>query len=128
MKKTSMSAQFTEITLEEMESFLKRGFRSLRPTRDKFGGEYVFNLHITPNIGIKIMTSIQLGRGIGADVGADAIRVLFFHFGYNRPLIRGKAPIVKRTQGWKDNLTDRIEEYIEEYERRSIEWEEKGGG
>jgi hypothetical protein len=33
-----------------------------------------------------------------------------------RPLKPGKAPIVKRTQGWKDNLRERVEDEIEDYD------------
>jgi hypothetical protein len=40
------------------------------------------------------------------------------------PLERGKAPIVKRTQGWKNKLQDRIEELAEKYENREDFWEE----
>jgi len=110
-----MAITFTPITLEEMDKFLKRGFRSLKPTKNLGRIEIYYDLTVMDDtkIGIRVWTSIASGRDTGAGVGDDAIRVQLYHFGRNKPLKSGKAPIVKRTQNWRDSLTDRIEDYLE---------------
>lgn len=126
--KTAMAAKFTEVTLEDMDRFLKRGFRALRPKASKERGEVYYDLHLSSNVVIRVWTSIGASSGAGADVGADAIRVQLYGKGSNRPLKKGKAPIVKRTQGWKDNLQDRIEDEIESYEDKESYWESRATG
>lgn len=116
MEKKSMSATYQEIALEDMRKFIMRGFHALRPKQDVVKGEIVFNLFLSPNAGIRVWSSIGASGSHGAGVGEDAIRVQLFSFTKNRPLKPGKAPIVKRTQGWKDNLQERIEETIEDYD------------
>lgn len=123
----AMAAQYTPITIEEMEAFVRRGFRALKPRKAAERGETVFDLFITPEIGIRIWTSLSPHSGASAGVGDDAIRVQYYHFGRNHPLVRGKAPIVKRTQGWRDNLKDRIEDCIELYEQREMEMAQRYG-
>lgn len=127
----AMAAEFTQISIEEMEAFLSRGFRALKPRKSAQGfgqkREVVFDLFITDEIGIRVWTSLSPISGAAAGVGSDAIRVVYFHFGRNHPLIRGKAPIVKRTQGWRDNLKDRIEDCLEMYEQREMELAQRYG-
>lgn len=123
-----MAATYTEVTLEDMEKFLKRGFRSMRPKQGVLRNEYYYELSISGNVAIRVMTSIGRGSNSGADVGADAIRVQLMGVGTKRPLMTGKAPIVKRTQGWRNNLQDRIEDLLEAYEEKPDYWESKGGG
>ena len=118
-----MAATYTAITLEEMETFLRRAFRVLKPTKSAIRGEIVFDLNMSPKAGIRVWTSIAQHATSGADVGADAIRVQLYSFAKNRPLMPGKAPIVKRTQGWRDNLKERIEDYIEKYDSKEAEIE-----
>jgi predicted CopG family antitoxin len=122
-----MAAQYTEITLEEMEKFLKRAFRILRPKQDQQRGEIFYDLKLGPFVGIRVWTSIRPTSGVGAGVGADAIRVQFVSLKDQGPLEKGKAPIVKRTQGWKDSLKDRIEDLIEKYEDNEEFWENWAG-
>lgn len=105
--------------------FLKRGFRVLNPRQSEQRGEIVFDLFLSPKAGIRIWTSISKHGTQGAGVGEDAIRVQFYNFGQNRPMIPGKAPIVKRTQGWKDSLKNRIEDYIELYDDKEDYWESR---
>ena len=62
-------------------------------------------------VAIKVFTSIRHGSEQAAGVGDDAIRVGLYRDG--RPLKSGKWPIVKRTQGWKDNLRERVEDMME---------------
>lgn len=127
MEVKSMAAQYTPISLPEMEQFLKRGFRALKPTKGSSRGEICYDLFLneTKTIGIRVMTSISLGRDMAAEEGADAIRVGFFNFAKGYPMIPGKFPIVKRTQNWKDSLKDRIEDYMEMFEEKEGYWESR---
>lgn len=127
MQVVSMAAQFTSISLPEMEQFLKRGFRALKPLKGSSRGEICYDLFLNESktIGIRVMTSIGVGRDTVADEGADAIRVGFFNFAKGYPMIPGKFPIVKRTQNWKDSLRDRIEDYLELYDEKEAYWESR---
>jgi len=132
--KTAMAAQFTDISLDDMETFLKRAFRALRPmlSPQQDRGEYVFHLYLSPGVGIRVLSSIRKGEEMARGVGQDAIRVQLYRFSGGRvgPLMPGKPPIVKRTQGWKSNLRQRIEDMIEAYDQvdedieagRYIDW------
>jgi len=119
-----MAAQYTDISLDEMRTFLKRAFHALEPQKEEMvRGEVVINLPLSERVAIKVFTSISAGREQAAGVGADAIRVGIYRDG--RPLKSGKWPIVKRTQGWKDNLRERIEDMMEKYD--TLEQEIEGG-
>ena len=116
--KTAMAARFTEITLEDMDKFLKRAFRVLHPKRDDERGEYIYDLFLSTTVGIRVMTSVSRHADRGRAKGMDAIRVQLFNFHRKKPLRPGKWPIVKRTQGWRDNLRERIEDMVEAYDDR----------
>jgi len=122
-----MAAQYTEVTLQDMETFLKRGFRALRPQKGHSnGGEYYYDLQLSDAVHLRIWTSIRKSSDMGAGVGEDAIRVQMMGVKSNRPLMKGKAPIVKRTQGWKNSLQNRIEDAIEAYEEKPEYWDASG--
>lgn len=123
-----MSAQYTSISVEDMQAFLGRAFRVMHPTPHDLRGEMVIDLALNDEktVGIRVWTSIPSGASHGAAVGADAIRVQFFNFGRGYPMEKGKAPIVKRTQGWRDNLKDRIEDVIEKYDDNEEYWNSRG--
>lgn len=123
-----MAAQYTEVTLEDMERFLKRGYRALRPQQAVQRSEYYYDLKLSPNVVIRVWTSVQRGSGSGAGVGEDAIRVQFYGLTLKRPLVPNKAPIVKRTQNWRNSLQNKIEDYIELYEEKAAYWEAQAGG
>lgn len=123
-----MAAQFTEVTIEDMDRFLKRGWRALRPKQGNYKGEVCYDLFLSAHVSVRVLTSIKPRSGVGADVGEDAIRITLFMPKKDRPLLAGKMPIVKRTQGWKNNLQDRIEDMIETYEDREGYFEERAGG
>lgn len=116
--KRSGGAQYTEVTLPEMETFLNRAFHALHPKKGAIRGEVVFDLHLSQAAGVRVWSSIAEHGTSGAKVGEDAIRVQLYSFAKQRPLMPGKAPIVKRTQGWKDNLRERIEDYMEAYDSK----------
>lgn len=122
-----MAATYTEVTLDDMERFLKRGWRALRPHKDVSRGETFFDLKLSPNVVIRVWTSIFHG-GSSAGVGQDAIRIQLLSSKLNRPLMKGKAPIVKRTQNWRNSLQDRIEDAIETYEEKEDYWEARATG
>lgn len=122
-----MAATFTEITLEEIQTFLKRGFRALRPREGAQRGETYYDLFLSDLVAIRVWTSIAKGHGQAAGVGQDAIRVQLIGVKIGRPLMKGKAPIVKRTQNWKTSLQKRIEEMMESYEDREDYWEQRAG-
>lgn len=120
----AMAAQFQDVSLDDMRTFLKRAFHALEPQRDEnVRGELVINLPLSNRVAIKVFTSVSSGREQAAAVGADAIRVGIYRDG--RPLKSGKWPIVKRTQGWKDNLRERIEDMMEKYD--TLEADIEGG-
>lgn len=123
-----MAATYTEVTLDDMDKFLKRGFRALRPKQGVQNGEYFYDLSLSDNVVARVWTSVRRGSGTGAGVGEDAIRVQLMGTVQKRPLMSGKAPIVKRTQGWKNTLQTKIEDLIETYEDRSGYWESRATG
>ena len=106
--------QFTEVTLEDMDKFLRRAFRAMQPQTGTSRGEMYYDLELSEKVVVRVYTSISAGRNQAADVGADAIRVGLYQKP-NKPLRGGKWPIVKRTQNWRDNLKERIEDWIEAY-------------
>lgn len=128
--KQAMSAQFTEITFDDMSKFILRSWRALRPKQGTEKREIYYDLALSDNVAIRIWTSIGVGRNTGADIGSDAIRIqlLAKKGGRSWPLVQGKAPIVKRTQGWKNNLQDRVEDYIELYEEKEAVFEATATG
>ena len=121
--KQAMAATYTPVSLEEMETFLKRAFRVLKPELRVDKGEKYFFLkvlkddgHPSEAAGIRVWTSISARGDMGAGVGQDAIRVQLYSIRKDKPLKPGKAPIVKRTQGWRDSLHARIEDAMDDYD------------
>lgn len=115
-------ATFQEVTLDDMRTFLKRAFHALEPQKEEnVRGEIAINLPLSHRVVVKVFTSVSAGREQAAGVGSDAIRVGLYRDG--RPLKGGKWPIVKRTQGWKDNLRERVEDWLEAYDDRETEIE-----
>lgn len=113
----AMAAQYTQVTIEDMVGFLRRAFHALSPQKQiVVRGEIAILLPLSPKCEITVFTSITSGGSSAAGVGADAIRVGLYRNG--RPLQSGKLPIVKRTQGWRDNLRERIEDAMERYDER----------
>lgn len=118
------AAQYTEVSLDDMKKFLLRGFGALHPKQGQKNGEFYYDLKLGPHVAVRVWTSVRIGSGMGAGVGADAIRVQLVSLKDQGPLERGKAPIVKRTQGWRASLQDRIEDCLEKYEEKDEFWEQ----
>lgn len=126
-----MAATYTEITVEEMDQFLKRGFRALRPRQGNDRGEIYYDLTLSDHVLIRVWTSIHPKRGTGAEIGTDAIRVQLLGKKSQRPLLAKaitKIPIVKRTQGWRNSLQERIEDVYELYEDKHDYFDERASG
>lgn len=119
-----MAARYTEVTLEDMERFLKRAYRVLRPKKGEQRGEVYYDLNLSDGkIFVRVWTSIRPRSGTGAGVGEDAIRVTMITRN-GKPLMP-KGKIVKRTQNWRNNLQSRIEELIETYESKTGYWKDR---
>ena len=109
------AATFTDIGIEDIRKFLKGAFHALEPHESTTtSGEVTIDLALSDDVAIKVFTSVHVGREQAAGVGADAIRVGLYRRG--RPLKSGSWPIVKRTQGWKENLRERVEDMMEVYD------------
>jgi len=118
-----MAAQYTEVSLDDMDKFLKRAFRVYRPKQGVSGHEYSYELTLSHNVGIRILTSIHVRSGTGREVGADTIKAGLISLKDKGPLDKGKWNLVngaaiKRTQGWRTNLQDLIEGLIEKYDNK----------
>jgi hypothetical protein len=121
-----MAVRYVEITLDEMEKFLKRAFRAFRPKQGVIGGEYFYELKLGPAVGIRVLTSVKTGSGMGARSGKDTIKVQFISLKDNNLLTKkGEQPtIVKRTKNWRDSIKDRVAELVEKYDDNEEWWEE----
>ncbi|REK56918.1 MAG: hypothetical protein DWQ49_09425 [Bacteroidetes bacterium] len=114
-----MPAQYKAITRGEMTNFLEgMGFEELDRANSidpKLRGvkERVFSKTVGKNVRLRVFTGIE-GEG-SRKCGKDAIRCRFFGATRNKngkvtiaPL--GGAKRVHRVMGWKDNLTNRLDE------------------
>jgi len=127
--KKAMAATYVEVSLDDVEKLIKRSFHATRPKRGDRGGIYYYDLKVGENVAIRVWTSVSVRSERGRDVGDSAIRVqLVSTKGKGRPLQTGKSPIVKRTQNWRTNLQDLIEETLELYEEKEQYWESLAGG
>jgi hypothetical protein len=127
MSEDTKGVRFVEVTLEDISKFILRSWRALRPKQGTEKREIYYDLALSANVAIRIWTSIGVGRDIGADIGSDAIRIqiLAKKGGKSWPLTEKgvKAPTVRRTKGWKDNLQERVEDYLELYEEKEAVFE-----
>lgn len=120
-----MPAVYTPISLPEMEKLITRAYRALAPRKNTERGETYFDLTLSPKVAVRVWTSIGSGSGGSAAVGEDAIRVQLMYPHLRRPLKAGKAPIVKRTQGWRDNLQKAVAAEMEDYYDQEDYWEKR---
>lgn len=113
-----MAAVYTKFSLEDIERFLKRGWRALRP-RQGTQREIYYDLKLSSKAFIRVWSSIYPGQTEVRGKERRPMRVQLLSgavLSKGRPLTRGKAPIVKRTQNWRNSLQNRIEDYIELFE------------
>lgn len=116
-------ANFYPITLEEMEAFLTPlGFKRV-PVEGVY--EIVFAKRVWQGklpLSLRIYTGID-ESGYSRKKGKDAIRVDLFLWDYlgndeqGKPKFRGvylaSSKRVHRTEGWRDNLSERINNWLE---------------
>lgn len=113
-----MAAEYTKFSLDDIEKFLKRGFRAMRPRKGE-QKEIYYDLKLSSKAFIRVWTSIYPGETLVRGKERRPMRVQFLSgkvLSSGRPLTRGKAPIVKRTQNWRSTLQNRIQDYIELFE------------
>lgn len=129
-----MPRGYVGVTREEMDKFLRRTFRALRPTPNDRGGELIYTLRLSQNVGIKVLTSIAAGGQSGASSGEDAIRVIFISLKrpYPRDSLMGKARSkevgksrVHRTENWRTNLKKLVQLFIQKYHEKLDYWEHR---
>lgn len=102
-------AGFVAITEQEMDSFMTdKGFRpvSLEGVREKVYGKVV-----APDVCLRVYSSIVAGEA--RDVGKDAIRAVLASRQATGIKVIGGSRRVNRTKNWRDNLTKRIEAWME---------------
>lgn len=113
------AATSVPVSLEEMDKVIRRGFRALRPRVEVARwGEVVYLLTPDaddPDSVIRIQTSIMQGSQQARGEGEDSIRITLLNTRTNRPIAE-KMQRVHRTQNWKDNLRQRIEDAMETFE------------
>lgn len=106
---------YTPITLDDMRATLKAERGWVEDNACHSGGEIVFRRDLTslPGVQIKVYTSIKPSTEGSRDCGKDAIRVCAIRNvkGAWRGLVSSAR--VNRTQGWRDNLMERIQSVFE---------------
>ena len=127
------AATYVNVTVEDIEAFLRRAFRAYKPLkRGVFKNEVFIAMPIDNWARIEVMTAVSAQAVSGRGVGEDAIRITLL--GPKGPLHRAKFfTRVHRTQNWRDNLRERIETALEYYEDKITEWRvnrgpQQGGG
>lgn len=121
-----MAKKYVKVTIEEMEGYLKRAFRVMRPKRGTFKGIIFYDLKLSENVGVRVFTSIPVRSGAAVRVGQSAFRVGLCKLG-DRYLKKGKQRIVARIDTWRTNLRKRIEDEIEDYDNDEDKWERLAG-
>lgn len=97
---------YTEITQSEFEDLLNLQGYKWRRLDEPMAKENVYLIEIN-GIGIKIFSSIV--GGVGRNVGTDAIRLVGWDTVSGYPVLSSEHRVY-RTEGWRQNLINRIEE------------------
>lgn len=118
-------SRYVEITLDEMEAFLKRAYHALQPKKSRYRtGQMVFDLSLSDNhqIFIRVYSSIFSG-GVVQRKGEDSIKVVMLTD--NGKALMPKAKLVMQTTNWRSALQDRIEDFLELYESKVEYWKKR---
>ena len=100
-----MAARYTSISRDEIQAFFDRHHLDWTPNRS--GDELVFDHSLALGYTLRVNTSLRFDRDTSRPSGSDAIRTFAFIDG-GRGLV--KSMVTKRTQNWRRNLADRIDE------------------
>lgn len=132
-----MGDRYVEITREDMENFIKRSYRPYRPKEGRTGDILTFTLRMGPNVGLRIHTSLSVGRTEVRGVGDDAIEVFLVslkltgrrEYLMNRSTLKKNGIVlVMRTKNWRSALDDRVDKLIDMYEDSPEYWEKRASG
>jgi len=100
-----MPPQYTPISRAEIEQFFREHDREWTPNRS--GDELVFDYSLAFGYTLRVATSLRYDGDTSRPSGKDAIRTFAFMDG-GHGLV--KSMVTKRTQNWRKNLRDRIDE------------------
>lgn len=103
---------FVTIEKEQFENYLPKGFQTIE-TNAK---EYVYQGTTDKlNVGIRIYSSVDIRTNKTRDVGADAVRIVFWDIINDRPLGKGKRIYrVERKTSIGDRIKNRIDYFMNE--------------
>lgn len=121
-KQAAKGDRSVTITFEEFQKYVTRAFRAFRPQHVVLDTQHAWILSLSPRIKVAIHSSIY-ASGMSAPSGTQPIKVGFMFAKGTTPgaalaPLHGKESwaIVKRTDNWRDNLEDRVNDCIEKYE------------
>jgi len=132
-----MADRYVEISKDEMEKFVMNSYRPYRPKPGRIGNQLTYTLQVGPNVGVRIHTSLSIGREEVRGVGDDAIEVFLVSL-----KVKGKGEylmtkatqkkhgivLVMRTKNWRSALDDRVDKLIDIYEDSEDYWEKRAEG
>jgi hypothetical protein len=132
-----MASRYVEISKAEMEKFIKNSYRPYRPKPGRVGDMLTYTLQLSPNVGIRIHTSLSVGRTEVRGVGDDAIEVFLVSLklkGRQEYLMTRSTQkkhgvvLVMRTKNWRSALDDRVDKLIDIYEDNEEYWDKRAQG
>lgn len=101
---------FVQMTKDQFEEILPENWRLINEPRSN---ELVYDVPTkTKNLVVRIYSSIDKKDNVTRNVGADAVRVVFFDSLNNRPLGKGKR--INRVEG-KTTIGERLKERIDAF-------------
>jgi superfamily II RNA helicase len=108
---------FVKLTKEEFEKMLP-DFEIVNDPKSK---EIIYQFKTeTPNVAVRIYSTVDIRTGVTRDKGKDAIRVVFWDSLNNRPIGKGKK--ILRTEG-ATSVGDRLVNRVQEFKKTSGEIE-----
>lgn len=126
--------RYVEITKDEMEKFIKNSYRPYRPKPGRVGDMLTYTLRLGPNVGLKIHTSVTIGRTEARGLGDESIEVFLVslklagrrEYLMTRATLKSKGIVlVMRTRNWRSALDDRVDKLIDIYEENEEYWEQR---
>lgn len=118
---TRQASTYTPFTLLELDQFIKRTFRGLRPVRREGSSDYFYDLYLSPSMKVQIWTSIYKGEDSVKDKTRPPMKVIFM--GRRQGRLNPEDIRVLRVEKWRDNLRKRVEEFMELYHNDPDGWD-----